>query len=87
MNIINEFLHHFLFKGVIVSLDDVLIYSEDHQPHLKLVREVLKTLYQNKLFARLSECQFHKSELDYLEYWIFREGLKMDLGKIQDMLA
>lgn len=50
MNVINEVLHKFLFKGVIVYIyDDVLIYSQDYKEHVKLVQEVLKTLYANRL--------------------------------------
>lgn len=44
MNLI-EVLHKFLLKGVIIYLDDVLIYSRDYQEHVKLVSEVLKKLY------------------------------------------
>ncbi|XP_015279038.1 PREDICTED: RNA-directed DNA polymerase homolog, partial [Gekko japonicus] len=36
MNLINEVMHDLLFKGVIVYLDDVLIYSQDLPSHVKL---------------------------------------------------
>lgn len=86
MNLINEVLYKFLFKGVRVYLDDMLIYLRDYQEHVKLVHEVLKTLYQNKLFAKLSKYEFHMKELDFLGYRISGEGLKMDSGKVRDIL-
>lgn len=55
MNLINEVLHKYLFKGVIIYLDDLLIYSNDYQKYVKLLQEVLNTLYKNKLFTKLSK--------------------------------
>lgn len=52
----------------------MLIYSRDNQEHVKLVHKVLKTLYQNKLFAEHSKWAFHKEELDSLGYHISRVG-------------
>lgn len=60
MNLINEVLQTFSFKGV-VYLDDILIYSHDYQGHVKLVCEVLKTLNQNKLLAKLSVSSIRKN--------------------------
>lgn len=57
-------------KGVIIYLDDVLIYSNDFDSHVKLVRDVLKTFHKNKLYIKFSKCEFHK-ELDFLEYWVY----------------
>lgn len=67
MNLINEALHEYLYKGMVVYLDDVLIYSKDYPSHIELVRKVLGTLYKNKLYAELSKCKFRKEELDFLE--------------------
>lgn len=75
MNLINEVLHAFLFKGVIVYLDDMLIFSKDYQLHVKLVRGVLGTIYQNRLFAILSKCKSHKKKLDFLGFRILGDRL------------
>lgn len=48
--------------------------------------EVLRTLYQNKLFAKLSKREFHKKEMDFLGYRISGEMLKMDPEKMRDVL-
>ncbi|XP_015278104.1 PREDICTED: RNA-directed DNA polymerase homolog [Gekko japonicus] len=81
MNLINEVLHKHLFKGVLVYLDDILIYSPDLTSHAKLVREVLSTLHKHKLFAKLSKCEFHKTHIDFLGYRISGTGLELDPGK------
>lgn len=46
MNFINKVLHKFLYKGVFCYLDDMLIYSDNYETHVKLVQEVLSTLYK-----------------------------------------
>lgn len=51
---------------MIIYLNDVLIYFRDYKLHVKLVREVWKTLFQNKFFAKLSKREFHNCELDSL---------------------
>lgn len=51
MQVINEVLHEHLYRGVLVYLDNILIYTKDMQEHTRLVRQVLKivgreTVYQ-----------------------------------------
>ena len=53
---------------------------------MKLVREVLKRLLKAQLYAKLSKCEFHKQQLDYLGYRISHKDIKMDPDKIQDVL-
>ncbi|XP_013928332.1 PREDICTED: RNA-directed DNA polymerase homolog [Thamnophis sirtalis] len=55
MQLINEVLHEHLYKGVIVYLDDILIYMETREEHVKLVRTVLKKLRAAELYAKLSK--------------------------------
>lgn len=42
MKLNNEVLHEHLFKGILVYLDDILIYTKTMAEHVKLVREVLR---------------------------------------------
>lgn len=44
MQLINEVLHEHLYKGVLVYLDDILIYTKVMEEHIKLVRVVLEKL-------------------------------------------
>lgn len=44
MQLINEVLHEHLFKGILVYLDYILIYSEAMEEHVKLVETVLQKL-------------------------------------------
>ena len=37
--------HDYLYQGVLVYLDDILIYSQDEQEHIELVKKVLTKLH------------------------------------------
>ncbi|XP_060539362.1 queuine tRNA-ribosyltransferase catalytic subunit 1 isoform X1 [Pantherophis guttatus] len=86
MQLINEVLHEHLYKGVLVYLDDIVIYSESMDDHVKLVRTVLKKLRAAELYAKLSKCEFHQSKIDDLGYRISHEGIEMDPGKVRTVL-
>ena len=58
MNLINEVLHYFLFKGVVAYLNDVLIYSQEYDQHI----------LDNHLYIKLSK--FHKMEVNFPGYHV-----------------
>lgn len=80
MQLINEFLHKHLYKGVLVYLNDTLIYIETSEEHMKLVRGVLRKRQEAQLYTNLSKCEFHKICLDYLGFWISNEILEIDFS-------
>lgn len=54
----NHIFHPYLDQFIVVFIDDILIYSklnEEHAEHLRIVLHVLK---DNKLFVKLSKCEF-----------------------------
>uniref|UniRef100_A0A803TMJ7 ribonuclease H n=1 Tax=Anolis carolinensis TaxID=28377 RepID=A0A803TMJ7_ANOCA len=85
MQLINEILHPLLYRGVFIFLDDILIVSEDKEKHVELVREVLQRLREAKLYAKLSKCEFNKTQIDFLGYRISPDGLAMDPSKVSDV--
>ena len=62
----NNIFHDLLDICVIVYLDDILIYSEDMTQHWAHVKEVLRRLRANGLFAGAQKCEFHKDTVDGL---------------------
>lgn len=45
----DEVLHEHLYKGILVYLDNILIYTESPEKHVKLVRTVLRKLQEAQL--------------------------------------
>ena len=83
---INSVLRPFLEKSVILYLDDILIYSNSIEEHHATVREVLKALIANNLFAKLSKCEFDKDQVEFLGHIISGSGVSTDPKKIESIL-
>ncbi|KAJ8506975.1 hypothetical protein ONZ45_g10598 [Pleurotus djamor] len=71
------------FPYLKVYLDDILIYSDSLEEHKKTVKEVLRRLRANKLYAKGEKCEFHADTVEYLGYILSPDGLKMSEDKIK----
>src|SRR5213078_1922052 len=58
--LMNQILHPYIDKFILVYLDDILIYSNSEEEHLQHLRIVFDTLRAHKLFARPSKCTFNQ---------------------------
>src|SRR3984957_15632131 len=66
MNLMQSIFGSHLDFFVIVFLDDILIFSKNKQQHEQHVRVVLELLRKNKLYAKMSKCEFFKREISFL---------------------
>lgn len=83
--LMNEVFHPYLRKFVLVFFDDILVYSrteEEHQGHL---REVMKLLEKNQLYANQKKYSFGSKKIEYLGHIISEEGVAADEAKILPM--
>ena len=64
-------------------LDDIIIFSETPEGHLKHIRIVLKRLQEANLKMKKSKCSFFKRELHYLGHLLTTEGLKPQPEKVK----
>ncbi|GJY56029.1 putative reverse transcriptase domain-containing protein [Tanacetum coccineum] len=83
MNLMNQVCRPYLDKFVIVFIDDILIYyktRKEHEMHLGLVLELLK---REKLYAKLSKCEFWLQEVQFLGHVINGDGIHVDPSKIE----
>ncbi|KAJ1036756.1 hypothetical protein NDA10_006189 [Ustilago hordei] len=75
---INDIFRDIIGVYVVVYLDDFLIFSDTEEVHVKHVTEVLTRLRSNRLFAKLSKCEFHTKTVEFLGYIIKPTGIEMD---------
>eukprot|EP00253_Pinus_taeda_P004086 PITA_04086 len=81
MRIMNDVLKPFLDDFVIVYLDDIMIFSKTWEEHLKHVKQTLDVLKREKLYVKLSKCEFGKAFLNYLGHIVGGGELKIDPSK------
>jgi hypothetical protein len=87
MRVMNAVLRPFLDDCVIFYLDDILIFiksSEDHVMHAKQVLDVLK---KEKLFLKMSKCEFGNTSLVYLGHTVGRGELEIYPSKVKFILV
>ncbi|SYW86571.1 uncharacterized protein UHO2_04068 [Ustilago hordei] len=80
---INDIFRDIIGIYVVVYLDDFLIFSDTEEAHVKHVTEVLTCLRSNRLFAKLSKCEFHTKTVEFLGYIIKPTGIEMDPEKVR----
>jgi hypothetical protein len=83
MCLMNGVFQEYLDKFVIVFLDDILIYSKSEEEHEHHLRMVLQVLRECQLYAKLSKCSFYQKQIHYLGHIISKDGIAVDLEKIE----
>mgnify|MGYP000991665728 CR=1 FL=1 len=80
--LMNEVLHPFLRRFVLVFFDDILIYSSSWSDHLRHVKLVLEAMRTHQLFLKRSKCSFGEESMAYLGHVISAAGVAMDNNKV-----
>jgi len=81
----NKILREFLDPGVVVYLDDILIYSENMDDHIKLVQKVLDRLTQHHLAVSSKKSVFHQVEVEFLGYIVKTSGVTMSDRQVKSV--
>ncbi|CAB5117026.1 unnamed protein product [Rhizophagus irregularis] len=81
--LMDKVLKEYLNEFVIVYIDDIMIYSENFEDHLKHIKLVLEKLKEASLILKLKKCIFGKTEIEFLEHVVGKNGLKPSPGKVE----
>ena len=76
-----------LDRGVLVYLDDILIYSRTEEEHRQLLMEVFDRLRKFKLFVKASKCNLYVESVSFLGYIVSSDGLRVDPTKISTVTS
>jgi hypothetical protein len=66
MHVMNDVFRPFLDDFVIVYLYKIIFFSRTWDEHVRHAKQVLDTLQREKLYVKLSKCEFGKTALVYL---------------------
>jgi len=79
----NDILEDLIYiQLVIVYLNDILIFGTYLKEHRQLIKEMLKRLQFNDLYAKVEKCFFEQSSIKYLGVIISENKVQMDEEKL-----
>ena len=85
-NIMNEIFRNMIDLGIIIHLNDILIYRENEQNHVALVKLRLERLQKHQLAIVHDKCEWHRSRVNFLSYIISPQGVEMDQEKTRTIV-
>ena len=80
---INDMLWKYLNKFCTAYLDNILIYSSNFCKHKEHMPLVLAKFWEFDIQADVDKCEFHMTEIKYLNLIISTEGIKIDFAKVE----
>ncbi len=81
--IINNVLRQHLNQFVIIYLNDIIIYSKILKKHVSHIFKVLECLDKRNLRLKLKKCEFHRKEIDFLEFVVERHEIRINLENLR----
>jgi hypothetical protein len=79
----NTILRPLLDQGVVVYLNDILIYTKTMEEYHKLVTQVFSILQRERLAVAAHKSFFHVREIEVLGYIINANGVEMSTRKVE----
>lgn len=82
MRVMNDVFKLFLNDLVFVYVDGILVFNRNWYDHVKHVKRVLVILQKEKLYVKISKCEFGKTYLISLCHIVRGGQLKIDNSKV-----
>ena len=83
MDLMNHVFRPYVDHFVVVFIDDILVYLKDRENHDTHLLVLLKTLRKEQLYVKFSKCEFWLNEVSFLRHIVSKEGIRVDLKKIE----
>ena len=83
MCLMDNVLHKYIDKFIVVFIDDILIYSKSKEELTEQLKIILQVLREHQLYAKFSKCDLFKDKIQYLGHVITKEGISVDPKKIK----
>lgn len=83
LDLMNRVFQDFLDRFIVVFIDHILIYSRSQQEREENLRLVLRRLQEEKLYAKLSKCEFWMEQVPFLGHIVSSKGISIDPSKVE----
>ena len=80
-SVMNDIFAPLMRHGVLVFMDDILIYSDTLETHVNLLAQVFEITQQHKFLIKLSKCSFGQQKIEYLGHCISAQGVATEPTK------
>lgn len=72
-----------LYRGVLVYIDDILVYASSFEEHLEILKWVIEQLTEAGLFLNADKCRFGMKKVEFLGFVISEKGIHPDASKVE----
>ena len=76
-------LGEYLDKFIITYLDNIIIYFNSKEKHIKYIKQVLQRLINKKILIAIKKYKFYITKTEFYKFIIKLEKLSIDLKKIK----
>ena len=81
--LINNIFREYFDIFVITYLNDILGYFKTKEKHIKHINIILNLLIQKNLLLKSKKCEFHKKKVNFLDFIVENDEIRMNSTKIQ----
>jgi hypothetical protein len=82
MRVMHYVLQKYIGICVVVYFDDILVFSQSLDDHVKHLSNVLQVLRDERLYANMDKCTFGVDKLVFLGFVVSSKGVEVDESKI-----
>ena len=84
----NDVFGEYLYDVLIIYMDDCLVFIKRLTcgEHMEKVQLILQKMCNNNLYLKLGKYEFTKEEIEFLGWKVNKDGLTMDLKKVQAVM-
>ena len=85
MQMMNNLFMDMLDKGIVVFLDDILIYSTIEEENFELMENVFTHLCKHAFYCNLKKCSFLHKTTTFLVFDITPDGMHTNASKVKSL--
>jgi hypothetical protein len=87
MYLVNKVVMEYLYKFIMVLINDILVYSRNEEEHKEHLCLILQKFRDHRMYVMLSKCEFWLKQVAFLGHVKSKGGISIDPSKIQDVLS